>query len=125
MNRFYNVVLSNKSDQEYVEFLSNALNSSGSFCGRYYYYIPENSSLEIDCKIKLKDDIKKCNNFICKIYFDKGWFDVTVDLCCLDNSVKNESVFYDDIDKNFLGDFVDWIVYQMNDYLGFKNELAF
>lgn len=125
MNRFYNVVLSNKGDQEYIEFLSNVLNLSGSFHGMYCYYIPESSSLEIDCKIKLKDYIKKYNNFICKIYFDKGWYDITVELCCLDNPRKNESVFYDDIDKNYMGDFIDWLVYQMNDYLGFKYEFAF
>lgn len=125
MNRFYNVVLSNKSDQEYVEFLSNALNSSNSYRCRYYYYIPENSSLEIDCRLRLKNDIKKYGNFICKICFDRGWFDVTVELGFIDTRKGKEFVYYDDIDKNYMGDFMDWIISQMNDFLGFKQEFAF
>lgn len=125
MNRFYNVRLSHKTDQEYVEMISAVLNDSDGFYNRYRSITPKDSSLEIACGLIDKSDIKKYNNFLCEIYFDKNCHDITVELCYIYDPDNNKTLYYDNVDKSSLGYFIDWLVYQMNRYLGFKQEFAF
>lgn len=125
MNRFFNTLVSDKTDEEYVKFISDVLNSVSGFYGRYRSVVVSDNPFNIACGLTVKDDAEKYNNFICDIYFDNKDHDICVNLCYIYRTGKDKTLYFDDVEHKTFADFSDWLVANMNDYLGFKKELAF
>lgn len=125
MNRFCNMQVSDKSDKEYVKFVSDVLNSAFGFYGRYRSIVVNDNPFNVACGLTVKDDVEKYNNFLCDMYFDRKDHDIYVNLCYIYRTGKNKTLYFDNVEHRTFVEFSDWLVSHMNDYLGFKKEFAF